>query len=749
MNIYFQISALIYTILTTIVFFVKKKVNTLENYIYRGILLVTVLEILADLLNIFVSLKFPYSIYAVITSKLFVCCSLTWVIVFAYYVYAITSPKNDGYVLSGDNKNFKHFVKALLISTIIILLLDLIIISLPVTTSYYRGYVIVGGIGLYFSYYCIAVCLGIIWYFILANKINIRQKKYTPVYVFNFLIMIGYAAQMLAPHISVNVTIAAFTTMVIYFTITNPDLQMIEELNIATRQAESANVAKTDFLSSMSHEIRTPLNAIIGFSQALAKEDISGSAKEEVKEILTASDSLLEIVNGILDISKIEAKKIEIVDNDYNTKKLLNEISLLVNTKIGSKVIEYKTDFDDNIPPVLCGDKIRLKQIITNLLTNAVKYTKEGSIIFGIKCKNQNGICELTITVKDSGIGMNKEDLNMLFTKFQRFDMDENINIQGTGLGMAITKGLVELMEGTIEVDSEYGKGTIFTVKINQKISDKDPTDLNEDEIITNITPFNASGQKVLVVDDNRINLKVAERLLREYKIQIELVSSGEECLSRIIDGKKYDLIFLDIMMPKMKGPEVLENLKNIIGFKTPVVALTADVISGMEEKYLSLGFDSCLPKPIVDEELYYILRKYLKENTSNLKEENKTEETKDKHDIKILEDNGINVQQGLELLKDMEMYELTMSEFYEELDQKLTDLNNYKNDEDMDNYSILAHSLKTEARYLGLNVLADMAYEHEIASKENKVDYITENYKKLKMEALKINDIIKKYLNK
>ena len=748
MNIYFQISALIYTILTTIVFFVKKKVNTLENYIYRGIIVVTILEILVDLLNIFVSVKFPYSIYSVMTSKLFVCCSLTWVIVFAYYVYAITSPRNDGYVLSGNNPNFKHFVKVLIICIIIILMIDAVIISLPVSTSYYNGYVVVSGVGLYFSYYCIAVCLGIIWYFILANKINVRQKKYTPVYVFNFLIMIGYAAQMLYPHVSVNVSIAAFTTMVIYFTITNPDLQMIEELNIATRQAESANVAKTDFLSSMSHEIRTPLNAIIGFSQALAKEDISGSAKEEVKEILTASDSLLEIVNGILDISKIEAKKIELVNVDYNTKKLLNEISLLVNSKIGSKVIEYKTDIDDNLPPVLCGDKIRIKQVITNLLTNAVKYTKEGSILFGIKCENKEGISELTITVKDSGIGMNKEDLDLLYTKFQRFDMDENINIQGTGLGMAITKGLVELMEGTIEVDSEYGKGTTFTVKINQAISNKNPEELNEDELIVNIEPFDASGQKVLVVDDNKINLKVAERLLREYKVQIELVTSGEECLSRIIDGKKYDLIFLDIMMPKMKGPEVLQNLKNIIGFNMPVIALTADVISGMEEKYTSEGFDDCLPKPIVDEELYHILKKYLKENTSSKKEEKK-EETKNNSDIKILEDNGINVQQGLELLKDMEMYNLTMNEFYEELDSKLTDLNDYKKNEDMDNYSILAHSLKTEARYLGLNDLADMAYEHELASKENKTDFVNENYKNLKMEALRINDVIKKYLNK
>ena len=287
MNIYFQISALIYTILTTIVFFVKKKVNTLENYIYRGILVVTILEILVDLLNIFVSVKFPYSIYSVMTSKLFVCCSLTWVIVFAYYVYAITSPRNDGYVLSGNNPNFKHFVKVLIICIIIILMIDAVIISLPVSTSYYDGYVVVSGVGLYFSYYCIAVCLGIIWYFILANKINVRQKKYTPVYVFNFLIMIGYAAQMLYPHVSVNVSIAAFTTMVIYFTITNPDLQMIEELKSFGLNMESQREIKDNRFEGMTFVLTGTLSTYGRKEAQEIIESYGGKASSSVSKKTT------------------------------------------------------------------------------------------------------------------------------------------------------------------------------------------------------------------------------------------------------------------------------------------------------------------------------------------------------------------------------------------------------------------------------------------------------------------------------
>jgi CheY-like chemotaxis protein/HPt (histidine-containing phosphotransfer) domain-containing protein len=326
--------------------------------------------------------------------------------------------------------------------------------------------------------------------------------------------------------------------------------------------------------------------------------------------------------------------------------------------------------------------------------------------------------------------------------------MNKNASVEGTGLGMAITKGLVELMNGEIDVRSEYGKGSIFTVEIDQTISDKKVEEIADQEPIGIVEPFNASGQKVLVVDDNKINLKVAERLLREYNLSIELVLSGSECINKILDGKKYDLIFLDIMMPKMKGPEVLKNLKNIIGFKTPVVALTADVISGMEEKYISQGFDECLAKPIVEEELYKILKRYLKENKSNTKPITTEELNKnEKHNLKLLEKQGVNVKQGLELLKDIDMYELTLTEFYEELEEKLNNLNEYKNNKDLDSYSILAHSLKTEARYLGFNDFADMAYDHELAAKENNQEFVDKNYPELKMEAIKNYDIIKTYL--
>ncbi len=748
MNIYFQISALIYLILTIVIFYTKKKIKTLENYIYKGILAVSFIEIILDILLNIVCFLYPNSLLGEILCKLFLCSFLSWALTFAYYIYAITSTKNDGAIIVGNNEKFKYFTSILLFLIIFIAMLDFSLFMMPIEITKYENYVLYDGPAVLFMYLCTISCLIFCIFTLLYNRVNIKSKKYTPIYLFCLFIIVGFIVQIYLPQVPINSIICGFMAIFLYFTIENPDLRLIEELNVAQKQAESANHAKSDFLSSMSHEIRTPLNAIIGFSQALAKEDISGSAKEEVKDILSASQSLLEIVNGILDVSKIEANKIEIVKIDYSTEKLVKESINILNSKVGSKSIEVKTVIDEELPKVLIGDVIRVKQIITNLLTNAAKYTKEGYILFSIKTSIQNNKCRLFITVEDSGIGMTEKDLELLFTKFQRFDIDDNINIEGTGLGMAITKGLVELMNGEISVKSEYGKGTTFTVIIEQEISSKSLEEISQTEETNGVEPFNAYGQSILVVDDNKINLKVAERLLREYNLTIETADSGKECLSKILNGKKYDLIFLDIMMPKMKGPEVLQNLKNISGFNTPVIALTADVISGMEDKYIKEGFDDCLPKPIIDEDLYRILKKYLKESnelpnkiTSSDLQENS------KYNIKYLEENGVNVTQGLELLKDIEMYNVTMSQFFDELDEKLRELKIFKDNEDMDNYNILVHSLKTESRYLGFNDLADISYEQELASKEKNIEYITNNYSVLKKEAIRIKNIIEKYL--
>ena len=748
MNTHLQLSGLLYISFIAYIYFKKKKINTIENIIFKSLIIHAIATTLVDLTSRIYAVNNHVTIITELLFKTNLWMIVNYTIIFTCYVYCISSKKNAGNVDIKENPNKEHFYKVRRIMILAMMLTLPLIFILPVKLIVRGEYFIQEGPAIIGSYLISGISV-ILWLvLIFSNQNNIKSKKFIPIYSFCIICLIAAVLQNIKPEICFITPSIIFITVLTFFTLENPDVHMIEKLNVAKEKAEEANDAKTDFLSSMSHEIRTPLNAIVGFGQALAKEDISGTAKEEVKDIIMASNNLLEIVNGILDISKIEANNIEITNVDYSTEKLFKDIKSLINARIGSKIIEFKTEIDKKIPPVLYGDSMRVKQIIINLLTNAVKYTDEGQIKLTVRSYNKNKTSRLFITVEDTGMGMTKEDLEQLFTKFQRFDMNKNASVEGTGLGMAITKGLVELMNGEIDVRSEYGKGSIFTIEIDQTISDKKVEEIADQEQIGIVEPFNASGQKVLVVDDNKINLKVAERLLREYNLSIELVLSGSECINKILDGKKYDLIFLDIMMPKMKGPEVLKNLKNIIGFKTPVVALTADVISGMEEKYISQGFDECLAKPIVEEELYKILKRYLKENKSNTKPITTEELNKnEKHNLKLLEKQGVNVKQGLELLKDIDMYELTLTEFYEELEEKLNNLNEYKNNKDLDSYSILAHSLKTESRYLGFNDFADMAYDHELAAKENNQEFVDKNYPELKMEAIKNYDIIKIYL--
>lgn len=607
-SIFFQICSLFYISLLLIIYFSKKRLGTVENKIYIILAVTNLIGLILDISSVYtISNMSQYPILNKFVSKAYLVYLLSWMFLFTIYVFIIsTNKKIDKNKTELHLSDYKNKVYPATILYFIFLILTII---LPL---YYKdnGNVMYSyGPSTNLLYFVSGLCIFTWLICLLLNFKQIKQKKYVPIFAFLIIGTLVTIIQGAHPEYLLMTSMETFITFLMYFTIENPDMKLINELNIAKDQAIKANNAKSEFLSSMSHEIRTPLNAIVGFSQALSEEDINDNAKDEVKDIMMASNSLLELVNGILDISKIESGKIEIVNTEYQFKNIYDELVILAKARMGDKPLDFRCHYDEDIPSVLYGDYTRIKQIILNILTNAVKYTREGYIDFSVSSVRKDDICRLIISVEDSGIGIKQENIPKLFTKFERLDLEKNITIEGTGLGLAITKKLVELMNGTIVVQSIYGKGSKFTIAIDQRVVHKEVVVEKSEE--KKVSEVHAEGRKVLIVDDNKINLKVASRLLENYRLDITTVESGALCIDKV-NSNTYDLILMDDMMPNMSGVETLHKLKEIDGFATPVVALTANAVTGMKEKYLNDGFDDYLAKPINRDELNNIVAKYL-----------------------------------------------------------------------------------------------------------------------------------------
>lgn len=603
---YFTISGLFCIVLLMILFFSKSRIDSKETKLYGFMLISSFFDIILVLAELIITYYFLDDVNMYLVkglNKIDFIHYIMWPTLLSLYTIYVTYLDEEKY-----NKAKKIFLTLDIIAILIEFMLPINIIS----TKEVMG---VTGIGPTFVFLISSFYVIVNIIILIKNYKKIKNKKNLPFLFFLIFIIIAMLLRVYNPTLIVIPAIIVYINMIMYFTIENPDVKLIEEINIVKESAIQASNAKTEFLSNMSHEIRTPLNAIVGFSEALQSDErIPVEAKEDIKDIVMASDSLLEIVNGILDISKIEADKLEIVNTTYSPKKVFDELVVLTRGRLGfEKKIEFKTSFSSDIPATLYGDYARVKQIVLNLLTNAVKYTNEGYINFTVECVNINkDLCRLIISVEDSGIGIRKDKIDKLFTKFERLDEERNITIEGTGLGLAITKKLVELMHGKMVVQSIYGKGSKFTVSLDQKIvATKEKEEIKEKTVVKG----NYKGKRVLVVDDNKLNLKVAERLLREYNLFVDEVASGFDAIDRINMGVPYNLILMDDMMPKMSGCETLKELKKNKDFYTKTVALTANAISGMREKYLSVGFDDYLAKPIKKEELEVILDKYLKED--------------------------------------------------------------------------------------------------------------------------------------
>ena len=422
-----------------------------------------------------------------------------------------------------------------------------------------------------------------------------------------------------------------------------------------------------------------------------------------------------------------EINKLQVVNKNYKLKNIYDELVTYVNSNIHEGV-DFKSTYDDGIPEVLNGDSEIIKKILFNLLRNSINCTNNGYISFTFNSIVKDEICKLVIVVEDSGFGIKDEDIDKLFNKTDH------------GFGLTSTKEVLELMGGTIAVQSKYNEGSRFTLSIEQKVS--------HEKIVT----FDGNNKKVLIVDDDKVNLDIASRYLKEFNLDITTLCSGMECINNILDGNKYELIIIDDEMPGMNGIVTLQNLKKIIGFNTPVIIYTSNIDTPMLETYVNEGFTDYLAKPISKNILEELLVKYIgsSENIEDIKEEKIIEEKLTEKKLtgeELLRSSGVNLEASLELLGDMDMYNDTIKDFYNESETRLKDIAHYKEIGDMPNYAILVHAMKSDSKYLGFTKLAELSYNHEMASKGNDINYVNEHYDELMEEANKIIKLAKAYI--
>ena len=913
--------SLLYVLLILIVFLSKERVNTFETRIYFVQLITTIIGITIELVCTYFCLATGANEFVFLKEILLKAIVLyfgVWTLEFYLYVRNIGIDYSTQELKTANSVKRHETNKKIIIGFVIA---SLVAVILPIYTSVENGR-ITNSYGPMCNFMYIISGI-IILLCVVSMIINIRKKfdkRFIPLFIFLTFGTIIVCIQYANPRLLLMSAMESFIIVLMYFTIENPDAKMIQQLEVAREQADKANRAKTEFLSSMSHEIRTPLNAIVGFSSEILEAKDLEEAQSNANDIVHASETLLEIVNGILDISKIEAGKVEIVNSPYDAHEVFEELAKLITPKMKEKGLDFTYNIAEDLPNTLFGDHANVKKIVTNLLSNACKYTEKGYVRYEVNCINTDNVCKLIISVEDSGRGIKKENVDQLFTQFQRLEEDRNTTIEGTGLGLAITKQLIELMGGRIILHTVYGEGSKFTVVLNQRITKAQVREKKKSS-----TTLDLKGVSILLVDDTPLNLKVATKLLQRYGAdKIDTCNSGFECLDKIKAGEKYDLVMLDDMMPKMSGVETLHQLKELTMYKSPTIALTANAITGMREKYLADGFDDYLAKPIDKGQLIQVVNQVLgrsyteeidvakieeaqqeekeekpvseepasetKEEKTEAKEEEKSEEeaksdiipveenieeelgtqldrnyqgedkseedseaeenkseeepiekeekqeerntfnfvkseevpesTEEEHheesseveekeendsenkDIDIskiqtipvvdinmpkkteevstvaavkpieevkpvepvedessdsessggtydrsyLESKGVDVDHALELLGDMEMYNETMKDFVGEVENKWADIVKYKEEDNMPDYAILVHSLKSDCKYLGFMTLADVAYQHELKSKENDSAFVNENFAELEDNYKKVLEIVKEY---
>lgn len=504
----------------------------------------------------------------------------------------------------------------------------------------------------------------------------------------------------------------------------------IHEIKSVRQQAEKASIAKSEFLANMSHEIRTPMNAIIGMNDIIMEECRDSRIFAYAKDVQSAAKNLLAIINDILDLSKVEAGKMELVYSDYDLKTVVGEVMSMMDMAASKRGLIMKYECESTIPCRYCGDEGRIKQILINILNNAIKFTKEGYVrasVTGAPGKNEEEEL-LTFRVEDTGCGIQEDDLAKIFENFRQVDSKRNRSVEGTGLGLAIVRHLVEMMGGTIDVESVYGKGTVFTITIPQKIVDRrlisEAPEAAPAGFQTSET-FRAPGVKALVVDDNAVNRKVARGFLKTYAFDLTEAESGPEAIE-LVRGNRYDLIFMDHMMPMMDGIEAVETIRSDCGengTEPVIIALTANAMEGMRERFLSCGFQDFIAKPLDRKELNQLLMRWVPEERRQTGDGGQDCETLDPNAIQI---KGVDMDAAMKYFSGDEESFVSLLELYYLDGKRKADLLSELADSDISRYQIEVHGLKSASANIGAMDVSAMAREQENAAAQGDTELIS-----------------------